>query len=124
MLGAVAAVGGGVLLATRSSASPSPPGSVSYSSVQPPQCPPCGLYRTPDGRVYAVDGDAISHWIIDEVAFGNCGYNHANQHQVGFNAIAGCETGQIISEDCGTCPCTGPFGILDWCAAVPCPGCL
>lgn len=121
ILGSIGIGGGALLLvAADSHKGTGPNPSVSYASTPPPACPPCGLYRTPDGRVYVVDNEGVTHWIVDEVAFNNCNYDHSLQHNVSYNAIAGCETGALISEDPNTCPCS--FEIFPICTDVPCPG--
>src|SRR5487761_148731 len=83
-LGVVAVAGGALILSRVGTPSGPTSGgnSASFGSIPPPKCPPCGRYREPSGAVYAVDGDAIYHWIEDELAFAQCGYNHANQHAV------------------------------------------
>ncbi len=126
-LGGIAAAGG-LIIVSRGSTAPGGPtsggNSASFGSIPPPKCPPCGLYREPNGAVYAVDGQGVYHWIEDELAFAQCGYNHANQHAIGYDGLTGCDPGPNVTDSCGTCPCAGPFGIVDWCTAVPCPGCL
>jgi len=123
-LGVLAVVGLAAVLIGRSSTGSSNPTSSSFSSnssIPPAECPGCGLYITPDGKGWAVDGNGVSYWVETPAAWAACGYNGANAKHVSDNAIAGCTPGVPIAS-CGQCPCDN--FLFDWCADVPCPGCL